>query len=147
VNTSGVGAIALNGNLTNYVPLVNARTKIITANSPGVSAFVMHPREEGDMAGWLDGQGQPAQVPPKLVPIPFLTTTAVPINGGAGTNEGTIIAGHFPHLLIGMRSQLRIEILRERFADNLQYGFLAHLRADVQLEQAASFTKITGIQP
>jgi HK97 family phage major capsid protein len=147
VNTANVNAVALNGQLVGYAPLISARTAILGANSPGVTAYVMNPREEGSLAGRLDGQGQPLRVPPKIEAIPFLQTSAVPKNGGVGANESSIIGGYFPHLLIGMRSELRIEILRERYADNMQYGFLAHLRADVQLEHPESFTKITGIAP
>jgi hypothetical protein len=40
---------------------------------------------------------------------------------------------------------LRIEFLRERYADNLQFGFLAYLRADVAVKHAASFCSIVGI--
>ena len=42
---------------------------------------------------------------------------------------------------------MRIEVLRERYADNLQYGFLAYLRADVAVTHAASFGKLIGIIP
>jgi hypothetical protein len=47
--------------------------------------------------------------------------------------------------LIGVLSQLRIEVLRELFAGNHQYAFLAHLRADVQLAHPQSFAEIVGV--
>jgi HK97 family phage major capsid protein len=45
-------------------------------------------------------------------------------------------------LLIGVRTGLNIELLKERFADSHQYAFIAHLRADVQIAQPAAFVKI-----
>jgi HK97 family phage major capsid protein len=146
-NIAGVNAIALGAALSSYVPLVRARTAILTANAPDVTAVILHPRDEGALAEMVDGQGQPRQLPRVLEKVPFLCTTAAPIDGGVGTDESTIITGYFPKLLIGVRSALRIEVLKERFADNMQFGFLAHLRVDVAVEHAAAFTKITGIQP
>jgi HK97 family phage major capsid protein len=49
--------------------------------------------------------------------------------------------------MVGIRTQLNIQFLRERYlADNLQYAFLAYLRADVQLAQPAAFVVDTGVQ-
>ena len=47
--------------------------------------------------------------------------------------------------MIGVRSELRIEVTRDLFAANHQYAFVAHLRADVAAERDAHFTKLTGI--
>ena len=38
-------------------------------------------------------------------------------------------------------------LLRERFAENMQYGFLAHLRMDVAVAHPESFCKLIGIIP
>lgn len=147
VNFAGINSIAHGAALESYGPLIRARTAIRSDNSPDPTAFIMNPRDDGALAELVDTTGQPLRVPSAIEKIPFLATTSVPANEGAGTNESTIIAGYFPHLLLGMRSQLRIEVLKERYADNMQYGFLAHLRADVALEQDGSFCKITGITP
>ena len=45
----------------------------------------------------------------------------------------------------GVRTSLRIEILRERYADVLQYGFLAYLRADIGLTRPKTFCELVGI--
>ena len=42
-------------------------------------------------------------------------------------------------MMIGMRAALRIEFLREKFADNLRTHSWAYLRADVAVKHAASF--------
>jgi HK97 family phage major capsid protein len=147
VNFSGVQTIAHGAALTSYAPLISARTKVKTANHPDVSAYIMSPRDEGTFAGLVDGQDQPLNKPPAIANIPFLDTTAVPVDGGVGTNESTIIAGDFSRLMIGMRSQIRIEILKERYADTGQFGFIAFMRADVAAEYENAFCTITGITP
>jgi len=57
------------------------------------------------------------------------------------------MTGDFSQLFVGIRSELRVEVLRERFADNLQYGFLAWMRADIALAHAESFQQVTDILP
>lgn len=147
VNITGVGEIAHAAALANYARLVQARTTCLTANTREVTAYILHPRDDGTLAELVDTTGQPLQVPPKIADVPMLTTTAVPIDGGVGSDESTIITGDFRRLMIGMRSEIQIEVLRERYSENLQYGFLAWMRADVAVEHASAFTKITGIQP
>ena len=85
-------------------------------------------------------------MPEVLKDIPMLTTTKVPTTGGAGT-ESQIFAGDWSKLLIGVRTDIRIEVLKERFSDNMQYGFIAFMRADVAAEQEAAFTLLDAITP
>lgn len=145
-NDSGIETIALDGELSSYSPLNQARTRILTANAEP-SAFVMHPREDGTLADLTATDNQPLQMPRSLQDINMLTTTAVPTDGGTGDNESSILAGDFNNLLIGIRNQLRIEVLRERYASTLQYGYLAHLRLDTARTHSGTFVAITGIQP
>lgn len=107
----------------------------------------MAPRDDGTLAGLTDSTGQPVMAPRVVMDVPFLTSTSFPIDGGAGSNESTIVTGAFEHLLIGIRNEIRVEVLRERYADTLQYGFLAWMRADVAVEHAAAFCTISGIIP
>lgn len=50
-------------------------------------------------------------------------------------------------MMVGVRSQIVIEVLRERYADFYQFGFLAHLRADIQVEHGESFAMVQAILP
>ena len=147
VNFTGVTEDAHDAALTNYAPLVSARTTIKTNNHDGVSAYVMAPRDEGKLAGLTATDNQPLRVPPAIADIPILTTTSVPINEGVGSNESTIIAGDFSRLLIGLRHVVMIQILKERYQDTGHYGFIAFMRADVAAEHENAFVKITGITP
>jgi HK97 family phage major capsid protein len=58
-----------------------------------------------------------------------------------------VVLGGFDQLLLGVRSSLRVEILRERYAEFVQYGFLGHLRMDVALEHPEAFAQITAVTP
>ena len=145
-NVSGIGTTALGGAFANYAPLLTARTGILTRNGGMPGAVIMNPRDEGALSGWTDSTGQPLNQPRALDGMKFLTTTSIPTNGGTGTDESTMFVGDFTKLLIGMRQDIRIEILRERYADSLQYALVAHLRADLAVEHAAAFHTITGVQ-
>jgi hypothetical protein len=48
-------------------------------------------------------------------------------------------------VLLGVRTQFVLRRLDQRYADNYQVGFLAALRADVQLIAPASAGVVTGI--
>lgn len=127
-----------------YADLVKARTALRSVNAD-VSAFIMHPRDEGQLVEAVDSTGQPITIPPVIASIPMLTTTKIATNGGVGTNESKVFAGDFSKLLIGVRHSLRIEVLKERYADTNQYAFVAVLRADVAAEHEAAFTVLSGV--
>jgi len=147
-NQSGVGHTALNAALSNYQPFVTARTGVLSANGGPAStlSIIMHPRDEGKLSGLSDTTGQPLNPPPAIAGIPVLTTSAIQIDAGAGNDESTAYVGNFSNLLIGLRNDVRVEVLRERYAENHQYAFVAHMRFDIAISHGASFHKISGIQ-
>lgn len=145
-NMAGIGTTAHDAALTNYAPFLTARTGILSANAGPVSAIIMHPRDEGALSALTATDGQPLMAPKQVEEIRMLTTTAIPTDGGAGSNESTIFLGNFAHLMIGIRSEIRVEILKERYADQLQYGLIAHMRADIAAQHEAAFHTITGVQ-
>ncbi|WP_108484342.1 phage major capsid protein [Oceaniglobus ichthyenteri] len=145
-NTSGIGTFAQDAGIASYANLSKARTGILSANAGPVSAYIMHPRDEGAFTDLTDGQGQPLMAPKAVADIPILTTTAIPVDGGTGTDESTIFAGNFAHLMLGIRQDIRIELLKtSTYASNLQYTFLAHMRADVAVAHAGAFFTLTGV--
>lgn len=143
-NFSGLTASGFAGGAISHSALIKARTALRTADTDMMSV-VMHPRDEGALAELLDSTGQPLRTPPALANVQTLTTTAIPTDGGAGSDESTVIAGDFSKLMVGIRSELRIEISREVFAANHQYLFVAHLRADIAAERDAHFTTLAGV--
>jgi HK97 family phage major capsid protein len=81
--------------------------------------------------------------------LPMLTTKSIPINltVGASTDTSLIFTADWSNLLVGIRTDFRLRFLGERYlADNLQYAFLAYLRADVQLAQPTAFAVDTGVR-
>lgn len=145
INQTGIGHTALNGALTNYSKLIEARTGSETANAGPISAIVMHHRDYGTLAGLTATDNQPLLMPPALNGICILQTSALQINAGSGNNESNIVVGNFNHCLIGMRHDIRIEVLRERYADTHQYGFVAVMRFDVAVSHEEAFHKISGV--
>jgi HK97 family phage major capsid protein len=75
----------------------------------------------------------------------MLTTSSIQVDAGAGNDESNIYVGNFANLMIGMRNEIRVEVLRERYADTNEYAFIAHSRFDIAIAHAASFHKISGI--
>ena len=145
-NTAGIGTFAVNGPLSGYSTLSKARTGILTANEP-ITAYIMHPRDEGTFTDMLDGNGLSLMPPPAIGAIPKLTTTSISVDGGSGDDESTIFAGNFARLLVGIRSEIRVEVLKtSTYATNLQYTLLAHMRADVAVTHPGAFYTLTGIQ-
>lgn len=151
-NQTNVNSVSMGTNgaqLSNYSKILDCLYEIQLDNSADPTAMVMHPRTWRTIQGFADSTGQPLQPPPALVGLPSLVTTSVPITQtqGTGTNCSTIITGDFSQLLIGVRQELRIEVIRELFAQNHQYAFVAHLRMDVAVAHPESFCKLVGILP
>jgi hypothetical protein len=79
------------------------------------------------------------------------SSNQIPINLGAGTNESECYIGDFAQVMLGMRTNLTIEVSRQA-ADatgsafsNLQVWIRAYLRADVQLAHPDHFNVLTGV--
>lgn len=141
--------LAHDSTIANYSALVTARRNLMRENAQGISAWIMHPDTEAVFGGLADTTGQPLAYPPVLdrpTPMRWLTTTQLPTDLGVGTNETTIYAGDFSQLAIGIRSAVTVQVLRERYADTGQYGFVCHLRADVAAIQPKALLRITGVQ-
>lgn len=144
-NTSGIGTFAQDALSAGYGNLSKARTAILTANQ-APTAYIMHPRDEGEFVDLVDSNGNPLVMPSRIAEIPMLTTTSIPIDGGAGSDESTIIAGDFARLMVGIRSDIRVEVLKtSSYASNLQYTLLAHMRADVAVTHPGAFFTLTGV--
>jgi HK97 family phage major capsid protein len=150
-NTPGILTVtsAANGDqLTSYSKLLDALLALET-NNVEPNAVVMSPREARKVNGFADTTNQPLQKPDALKDLLYITTPKVPVNQTQGTSNvaSSIIMGDFRKLILGVRSEFRIEVLKERYADNLQYGFLAWLRMDVGVANPKAFAKISGIIP
>ncbi len=147
---TGVGSYSMGtngGTLASYDPFIEALGILQAANAFDPTACIISPRTNKQISLLKDTLNQPLRRPEGLANLPFLVTSKLPINEvqGGSSAASRAVMGYFPDVLFGIRSALQIEILREKYADKLQYGILAHLRADVAVAHAANFCNIVGL--
>jgi HK97 family phage major capsid protein len=112
------------------------------------NAHIQAPRTSTSLSKLREATTSAYLAPPPNM-LPMLTTKTIPINVTTGTSTDTsyIFTADWSQLMVGMRTDFNLRFLGERFiADNLQYAFLAYLRADVQLAQPAAFVVDTGVR-
>lgn len=151
-NQSGINTVSMGTNglaPTNYDQLIDALYETELDNADAPTAGIWHPRTARTFRKLKDTTGQPLQSLPAISDLPLLGSTSVPITQtqGTSTDRSTILMGDFTRAILGIRQELRIQVLNEAFMGNLQVGFLAHLRADVAFERADAFCRITGVRP
>lgn len=151
-NTNGVSVVSMGTNggaLANYAKMLDAIYEMEIANANAPTAWIMSPRTSRVINGLTDTTGQPLNAPKAVSDIGRLVSSVVPIDQVHGTanNASPIILGDFSQLLIGLRTQLRIEVVRELFSETMEYAFLAHLRADIAVAQPKAFAIIKGVTP
>jgi HK97 family phage major capsid protein/HK97 family phage prohead protease len=138
-NTTGVNSVAGGGALTNYDKVLDAVGAILADNGPVPSAVVMPPGVYVGTAKMKESTtNAPLARPPIVSDMTFYPTSSL---------TDVVVLGGFDQLLLGVRSSLRVEVLRERYAEFVQYGFLGHLRMDVALEHPEAFAQITAVTP
>ena len=133
------GGVATNSDLVRLAGLVQA------ANAGMVSAFIMAPLRAAMFGAQSDLNGQPVQPPPMIAGVPILTTSNVPTNLGTGEDETLVFAGNWQHLLIGVREQVNVRMLTERFADTGEVAFVAHTRVDIAVEHPGAFAVLEEV--
>jgi HK97 family phage major capsid protein len=150
LNQSGVTLTAhgANGsNITNYDWWLDAKGAVL-ANNFEPNAHVQAPRSSTSLSKLKEATTNAYLAPPAGM-LPMLTTKTVPINVTVGTSTDTsyVFTADWSNLMVGIRTDFNLRFLGERFvADNLQYAFLAYLRADVQLAQPGAFVVDTGVR-
>ncbi|WP_051046970.1 phage major capsid protein [Nocardia asiatica] len=149
LNTSGITVTSHGANgaaLNTYDWFLDA-IGVVRASNYEPSAVILAPRSITSLSKLKDSQGAYLAPPAGLPPI--LPTKQVPTNLTVGTSNDTseIYVGQWNMLAIGIRTSFALEVLRERFADNMQVAFLAHMRADVAVLQPAAFTFDVGVRP
>ncbi|MET8683339.1 phage major capsid protein [Streptomyces sp. NPDC004732] len=112
------------------------------------NAQVMAPRTNQSLSLLRDTTNQYIAPPGYLNNTPRLVTKQVPTNltVGSSSDASEVYTGQWNMLGIGIRTSFELEFLRERYADNLQVGILAHLRADVQVFQPGAFAVDLGVR-
>ena len=148
--TPGVAVTPLGANgaaLANYDPIIAAVRDVRAANfTPG--AAIMAERTSAKIGGFKDSAGQYVGAPPYLDGVTFRASGNVPTNLAVGTSGAVcsdVFVGDWPQAFIGVRTAFRLRVLNEKYADTGEVGFLAWLRADVQVARTAAFAVVSGI--
>src|SRR5207249_1195740 len=113
------------------------------------NAQVQAPRSATSLSKLKDTTNAYLAPPAALAGIPRLNTKTVPIalTVGTSTDCSELYTGQWDQCMLGVRTDFQLLFLRERYiADNLQYAFLAFLRADVQVAQPSAFNVDTGVR-
>jgi HK97 family phage major capsid protein len=150
LNTSGITTTAHGANgaaITNYDFWLDAKG-VVMGNNFEPNAHIQAPRSTTSLSKLKEATTNAYLQPPPNM-LPMLATKQVPINLTVGTSTdcSEVYTADWSNLLVGIRTEFQLLFLRERFlADNLQYAFLAYLRADVQLAQPSAFVVDTGVR-
>lgn len=150
-NTVGIGAVDMGVNgaaVTNYDNVIDAAA-IIMGNNRTPNAYVMAPRTAMAYAKLKSTQGEYLEPPTVVAALAPFSTTSVSVAETHGTSStaSSIYVGDFRQVAIGLRQDIQITRLVERYADFNQIGFLAIIRADVACLDAKAFALISGVTP
>jgi HK97 family phage major capsid protein len=150
LNQSGITSTAHGANgtaITNFDWWLDAIGAVRAAGFEP-NAHIQAPRSSTSLSKLKEATTNAYMAPPAGL-LPMYTTKSVPITVTVGTSTDTsyIFTADWSNLLIGIRTDFNLRFLGERYlADNLQYAFLAYLRAAVQLAQPTAFVADTGVR-
>jgi HK97 family phage major capsid protein len=149
LNTSGITTTTHGANgaaLANYDFFLDAAGAVAGANYEA-NAHIVAPRTMTSLSKLKEATTNAYLQPPSDL-LPMLPTKQIPINLTVGTSTDCteVFTGQWNALAIGIRTGFQLTMLTERYADNQQVAFLAHLRADVQVLQPTAFVVDTGVR-
>lgn len=146
LNTSGITVTnhGTNGTAVGYDFLLDA-AGIVASYNFTPNAHIVASRTATSLGKSKDTAGNYLTAPSSLLPI--LATNQVPTNLTVGTSNlaSEVYTADWANLAIGIRQGFEIQFLDQRFADNGQVAFIAHLRADVVVLQPKAFAVDLGI--
>ncbi|WP_092201867.1 phage major capsid protein [Blastococcus tunisiensis] len=110
-------------------------------------AALLSTRTDAAIRTERDLNNQFVAAPAYLSDVRFLASAGMPtdLTVGASTDTADIVVGDFSYVAYGIRSAFSVRALTERYADEGMVGFLATLRADVQLLRGDAFQLVSGV--
>jgi HK97 family phage major capsid protein len=133
---------------TDYSDLVESVARVKGSNF-NPNAAIMSARTEAVFGGLTSSADkQPLQVPPYLAGVQFLASNQVPNNLVAGSSNATtsqVFVGQWDQLVIGVRENMTLQILTEKYADTGQVGIIVHFRGDVGVLHEEAFDILEGV--
>jgi HK97 family phage major capsid protein len=152
-NTTNVAQVSQGVNglaLTNYDPILDLLALVWANNVTAVTTAIMAPRTLATISKLKEATtNAPLTRPVVLQDWQFLMTANVSITEtqGTSTNASTLYMGDWSQMMLGVRTEMTVEVARELFRGNYQYGFFGHLRMDMQVTHPESFGRLIGIIP
>ena len=149
--TSGVGLTSMgaNGAAIDWDDLLDAVGVLEDANETP-NGVIYSPRTDRQLAKLRESStGQYLAPPTKLANLPRYATNQVPNNltQGTATAASDVFVGDWSQLYVGLRVQLQIQILVERYANTGEIGFLGWYRGDTAVARPKAFNVVTGVIP
>jgi len=154
VNEISMGANGLA--LPDYNTLIQGIEDVLDANGPSEGlAAIYAPRTWSAYAQLKDGNSNYLALPTAVESLQRLVTNQVGVaeTQGSATDASSIFVGNFAELLVGVRTNLTIEVTRVGGASDsgafssMQVWVRAYLRADIAFGHADQFCRIIGIIP
>lgn len=150
-NSAGVAVTPLGANGTtpvNYDFLVDAAGRLADANEDP-TGIIYSGRTARGLSKLKDTLGQPLDLPDYIATIPRLATNQVPnaLTAGTSTDTSDVFVADWSKLLVGIRTELQVSVLAERYADYGSIGFVAWMRADIAVARPKAFDVTTGVRP
>jgi HK97 family phage major capsid protein len=143
-----VGVTNLNAAPNDWTPITNAVGSLLTANAGMPTAVILHPKALMAFNNLQDSLKQPLRRPEVISNLPLLDCGKIPTNDPEGSpvvNDGTALyVGDFSQTILGVRAELELQILRERFATSGCIGIGAWMRVDFQCQHPESVQIVKG---
>lgn len=153
MGTNGATMTSLTPNA--WMGLVNPAYRLLAVNENGLSGAIMNPRTEKEFVTAASTINTFAEPPSRLAsigrygtaPLEIYSTNQVPANltQGTASTASDLFVGDWSQLLVGIRDELKIDVLTEAYAGTGQIGFLGWLRADVVVARSSAFDITVGI--
>jgi HK97 family phage major capsid protein len=131
---------------TNWDPLVTAVGALQDQNETP-TGIILAPRTARELATFKDTLGQYIKPPSVVADLPILPTNQVPVNLTQGTSSlaSDVFVGDWTKLTLGVRTDVTLTILNERYADYGQVGVLVWFRGDIAVNRAKAFDVVSGV--
>lgn len=152
-NITGAQVTNTVGPLTIDKLIDNGVAKLLGANGRlETAAWFMPPRDfvtlrkQKDSGGQYLVQPNPQEATSYLMlGLPIYTTTQIPSNGGAGTNESTVILADMDQVAVGQDLDAKVDLLTETYADFDQIGIRVVARMDVAALNPSAVCVLKGV--
>ena len=132
---------------TSFSDLSKAVEKVHVANDEPTGIFT-NPQVLGTYSRLVDTLGQPMRAGDDVAALwPPLYSTSFVATETQGTSSAasSALVLNANRIILGMRQGLVVSTLTERYADQLQYGFLAYLRHDWAFPYSAAACRVQGL--